>query len=82
VADNYDLAYEKLRETNRAHDELVKKVGKCRKEFEEVKNDRLSAFMTCYNHVSKKIDPVYKVHKKNELQPCSCYSSIKYYCFG
>ena len=50
-----------MRETNRTHDDLVKKVGKCRKRFEKVKHERLTAFMTCYDHVSNKIELVYKV---------------------
>ena len=54
-------ANEKLTETNKQHDEVMKRVRAFRKKFENVKNARLNTFTECFNHVANQIDVVYKV---------------------
>ena len=58
VEDRYSLASEKLAETKKQHDELMKKT---RMNFEKVENARLTRCMTCFKQVSQQIDGVYKV---------------------
>jgi len=49
-----------------------RRAKKCKQVFERVRKERFDRFMNCFEHVSNRIDDVYKVHHLCVL----CYISL------
>jgi len=50
-----------------------RRAKKCKQAFERVRKERFDRFMNCFEHVSNRIDDVYKV-----LLTCLVCSSVQY----
>ncbi len=57
----FDLAGEKLQETNEEYEKARVKTKKAQQAFERVKKERFDLFMSCFEHILNKIDGIYKV---------------------
>lgn len=53
---------ERLKETDTEFENARKRAKKSKQTFERVKRDRYDKFMKCFEHVSNKIDEIYKVN--------------------
>ena len=56
-----DLAREKLQEASKEFDRARAKANKAKTAFEQVKRERFDLFSSCFEHISQKIDAIYKV---------------------
>lgn len=51
----------KAQETSDEFETARKRAKKCKQAFERVRKERFDRFMNCFEHVSNKIDDIYKV---------------------
>lgn len=58
---------ERLKETDTEFENARKRAKKSKQTFEKVKRERYDKFMKCFDHVSNKIDEIYKVRTKISL---------------
>ena len=56
-----DGVKERLIETSEEFESARKRAKKAKQAFERVKKERYDRFMNCFDHVSNKIDEIYKV---------------------
>lgn len=56
-----DGVKERLMETSEEFENARKRAKKAKQAFEKVKKERYDRFMHCFEHVSNKIDEIYKV---------------------
>lgn len=59
-----DGVKERLKETDTEFENARKRAKKSKQTFEKVKRERYDKFMRCFDHVSNKIDEIYKVRIK------------------
>ncbi len=52
---------ERFTETSTEFDNARKRAKKAKQVFEKVKRERFDRFMKCFDHVSNRIDDIYKV---------------------
>ena len=63
----FDIVYrldgvkERLIETSEEFENARKRAKRAKQTFEKVKKERYDRFMNCFDHVSNKIDEIYKV---------------------
>ncbi len=55
-----DAVTEKIQSTNEEFENAKKKAKKAKAAFEKVKNERITRFNKCLNHISEAIDGIYK----------------------
>ena len=60
--EKFDLAREKLQETNEEFEKVRVQNKEAKLAFERVKKERFDLFMSCFEHVSNEIDAIYKVN--------------------
>ena len=56
-----DGVRERFQETSNEFDNARKRAKKAKQVFEKVKRERFDRFMRCFDHVSNRIDDIYKV---------------------
>lgn len=56
----------KAQETSDEFETARKRAKKCKQAFERVRKERFDRFMNCFEHVSNKIDDIYKALSKNQ----------------
>ncbi|ESN94054.1 hypothetical protein HELRODRAFT_187454 [Helobdella robusta] len=56
----------KAQETMDEFETARRKAKKCKQTFEKIRKERFDRFMNCFEHVSNKIDDVYKALSKNQ----------------
>ena len=61
-----DAVTEKIQTTNEEFESAKRKAKKAKAAFEKVKNDRISRFNRCLNHISDSIDGIYKALSRND----------------
>lgn len=61
-----DLVTEKIQTTNEEFESAKRKAKKAKASFEKVKNERISRFNKCLNHISEAIDGIYKALSRND----------------
>ena len=59
-----DGVRERFQETSNEFDQARKRAKKAKQVFEKVKRERFERFMRCFEHVSNRIDDIYKVSKQ------------------
>jgi len=52
----------RCQETSDEFETARRRAKKCKQAFEKVRKERFDRFMSCFDHVSNKIDDIYKVH--------------------
>ncbi|CAG9808835.1 unnamed protein product [Chironomus riparius] len=61
-----DAVTEKIQTTNEEFENAKRKAKKAKASFEKVKNERISRFNKCLNHISEAIDGIYKALSRND----------------
>jgi len=61
-----DAVTEKIQTTNEEFENAKRKAKKAKAAFEKVKNERISRFNKCLNHISEAIDGIYKALSRND----------------
>jgi structural maintenance of chromosome 1 len=61
-----DAVTEKIQSTNEEFENAKKKAKKAKAAFEKVKNERITRFNKCLNHISEAIDGIYKALSRND----------------
>lgn len=61
-----DAVTEKIQTTNEEFEGAKRKAKKAKSAFEKVKNERISRFNKCLNHISDAIDGIYKALSRND----------------
>jgi structural maintenance of chromosome 1 len=61
-----DAVTEKIQSTNEEFENAKRKAKKAKAAFEKVKNERISRFNKCLNHISEAIDGIYKALSRND----------------
>ncbi|GAB6029905.1 Structural maintenance of chromosomes protein 1 [Chamberlinius hualienensis] len=61
-----DGVRERFQETSEEFENARKRAKKAKLAFEKVKKDRFDSFMMCFDHVSNRIDEIYKALAKNQ----------------
>lgn len=61
-----DAVTEKIQTTNEEFETAKRKAKKAKAAFEKVKNDRITRFNKCLNHISEAIDGIYKALSRND----------------
>lgn len=61
-----DAVTEKIQSTNEEFENAKRKAKKAKASFEKVKNERISRFNKCLNHISEAIDGIYKALSRND----------------
>lgn len=61
-----DMVTEKIQTTNEEFENAKRKAKKAKAAFEKVKNERISRFNKCLNHISEAIDGIYKALSRND----------------
>lgn len=61
-----DAVTEKIQTTNEEFESAKRKAKKAKAAFEKVKNERISRFNKCLNHISDSIDGIYKALSRND----------------
>ena len=56
-----DGVRERFQETSEEFENARKRAKKAKQVFERIRKERYERFMTCFEHVSNKIDDIYKV---------------------
>lgn len=56
-----DGVKERLMETSEEFENARKRAKKAKQAFEKIRKERYDRFMHCFDHVSNKIDEIYKV---------------------
>jgi len=62
VADRLENVKMRSQETADEFETARRRAKKCKQVFERIRKERFDRFMNCFEHVSNRIDDVYKVH--------------------
>ncbi|XP_067127800.1 structural maintenance of chromosomes protein 1A [Centruroides vittatus] len=66
ATEKLDGVKERLKETDTEFENARKRAKKAKQAFEKVKRDRYDKFMRCFDHVSNRIDEIYKALTNNQ----------------
>ncbi len=63
LSNRLDGVRERFQETSNEFESARKRAKKAKQAFEKVKRERYDRFMRCFEHVSNRIDDIYKVRR-------------------